>query len=105
MPQNILPEYDIIIIGGGVAGLAIANALKKTNLSILLLERKPKYVDVNRGDTLYPHSIDMLEKWGVLDSILSKGPIKSNNARSRKYHFKIIRNRTCKLTNYCKWNF
>lgn len=76
MEENI---YDIIIIGGGVAGLSFANSMKNTNLKILLLERKPKYIDVNRGDTLFPHTIDILEKWSVLANLLSKGAVQSQN--------------------------
>ena len=71
------PEFDVVIIGAGVAGLAFANALKNSPLKVLLLERKPKLMDVNRGDTLYPHSLDILEKWGVKQNLINNGAIKS----------------------------
>ena len=85
MNKELQNEYDVIIIGGGVAGLSAALSLKDTNLKILLLERKVKYIDVNRGDTLYPHSLDILQKWNVLDSLIAKGAVKS-------HQFQIFRN-------------
>lgn len=77
MDQNI-ETYDVIIVGGGIAGLAAVNSLQNSFLKILLLERKPKIMDVNRGDTLYPHTLDILNKWGIRDRLLQKGAVKSN---------------------------
>jgi 2-polyprenyl-6-methoxyphenol hydroxylase-like FAD-dependent oxidoreductase len=74
---DLKDKYDIVIIGGGVAGLSCAHDLKNTGLDVLLLERKPKYVDMNRGDTLYPHSLDILKRWDMLQKILDRGAIKS----------------------------
>lgn len=67
---------DVIIIGGSVAGSAVAAALKNSSFSITILESKPMAVDTNRGDLLYPSSLHILEEWGVLDDLLKEEHIK-----------------------------
>lgn len=69
-------QTDILIIGGGIAGSAIAAALKNTNFNITLVESRPKGTDLNRGDILYPTTLEILSRWGALSSIEQKGAIK-----------------------------
>src|SRR4051812_1672767 len=45
-------KYDVIIIGGGLAGYVAANYLVKAGLSILLLERGKKAGGRSRTDTM-----------------------------------------------------
>ena len=40
--REIKPEYDVIVIGGGLAGLTCANMLAKAGHSVLLLEQHSK---------------------------------------------------------------
>jgi phytoene dehydrogenase-like protein len=79
-------EYDVIIIGGGLAGYVAANYLAKAGLSIILLERANKVGGRARTDTmkeqyfnLGPHALykkgkakPILEELGV--SLRGKSP-------------------------------
>ena len=47
MLQNV--DYDLIIVGGGIAGSALAVSLAQTGRSILILEKDGEFRDRIRG--------------------------------------------------------
>lgn len=63
------PEADVVIVGGGVAGLSMACALGAAGLRATLFERTPKIPPINRGDTLQPPVFPLLERSGALGAI------------------------------------
>jgi 2-octaprenyl-6-methoxyphenol hydroxylase len=69
--KNITP--DIAIIGGGIAGPALAAALADTGLRIVLIEKSLSPLDTARGDHLQPVACDWLNEWGVLDLMWQHG--------------------------------
>jgi len=73
MEQKI--ETDILIVGAGVAGAAVAAALKNSPFKITLVDSRPEGKDLNRGDVLYPGTIGLLKQWGVLDQIKKRNPL------------------------------
>lgn len=58
-------EYDICIIGGGVAGTALAGYLAKSNLKIAVVEKNLAEQDRIVGELLQPGGVEMLEKMGL----------------------------------------
>ncbi len=66
-------HFDIAIIGSGIAGGALAAALKGSGLSILLLDRRCGQLDTARGDHIQPAMQPVLARWGVLDRLLKAG--------------------------------
>ena len=66
-------HFDIAIIGSGIAGGALATALKGSGLSILLLDRRSGPLDTARGDHIQPAMQPVLARWGVLDRLLKAG--------------------------------
>ena len=66
-------HFDIAIIGSGIAGGALAVALKDSGLSVLLLDRRSGPLDTARGDHIQPAMQPVLSRWGVLDSLLQAG--------------------------------
>ena len=65
--------FDIAIVGGGIAGPALAAALADSGYSIVLIERSADPLDTVRGDQLQPATVELLDNWGVLDRLLSAG--------------------------------
>lgn len=53
-------NYDVVIVGGGVAGSSLAIALAGIGKSVLLAEREARFRDRVRGDALFP--------WGALEA-------------------------------------
>ena len=62
-------RYDVIIVGGGIVGLTLANALKASGLSIAIIEqREPATVTADidlRVSALNPASLAVFERNGV----------------------------------------
>ena len=70
---NLEGKADVVIIGAGIAGSALAFELQKRNISTLLLDRRRGLDSTPRGITFQPNGLEALEKIGVLDSILRMG--------------------------------
>ena len=66
-------KSDVVIIGAGIAGSALAFELQKRNISTLLLDRRKGLDSTPRGITFQPNGLEALEKIGVLDSVLQMG--------------------------------
>ena len=43
-------DYDVVIVGGGIAGNALATVLARTGQAVLVLERSSVYRDRVRGE-------------------------------------------------------
>jgi 2-polyprenyl-6-methoxyphenol hydroxylase-like FAD-dependent oxidoreductase len=74
-------ECDLAIVGGGIAGPALAAALADDGHRIVLIERSAEPLDTARGDHLQPVTCESLERWGVLDMMLAHGAEKRLGAR------------------------
>ena len=68
-------DADVIVIGGAVAGLAVANALGKHGVRTLVLEKGPERDNSTRGDLLHPPTLRFLEPWGVVDALHRDGAL------------------------------
>jgi len=66
-------ETDVLIIGGGVAGSAMACSLTGRGYRVILLEKSEKPQDTARGDHIQPYVCNILNQWGVLDSFFEAG--------------------------------
>jgi 2-polyprenyl-6-methoxyphenol hydroxylase-like FAD-dependent oxidoreductase len=66
-------KADVVIVGAGIAGSALAYELQKKNISTLLLDRRKGLDSTPRGITFQPNGLEALDKIGVLDSVLQMG--------------------------------
>ena len=66
-------ETDVLIIGGGVAGSAMAACLTDKGYKVVLVEKSEKPQDTARGDHIQPFVCEILNQWGVLDNFFDAG--------------------------------
>jgi 2-octaprenyl-6-methoxyphenol hydroxylase len=72
MAQPLGYDYDLVIVGGGIAGLTLASALKNSGLNILLVEAYAESAAVNKGQAYAVHmlSAKIFQGIGVWKQIL-----------------------------------
>src|SRR4030095_15251107 len=54
------PAYDVVTVGGGLAGAGLGRLLARAGLRVLVLERTLEFHDRVRGEVLVP--------WGVAEA-------------------------------------
>jgi 2-polyprenyl-6-methoxyphenol hydroxylase-like FAD-dependent oxidoreductase len=62
-------DADVIVVGGGIAGLGLACALAPYDVRVLIIEKRKKAGGIHRGDSLLPRTTALFRRWGVLDAI------------------------------------
>jgi len=55
--------FDVIIVGGGLAGSALAGVLAQSGLGVLLVEREARFRDRIRGEVTWPWGWARLCSW------------------------------------------
>ena len=62
-------EYDIVTVGGGLGGSAVAKVMASSGASVLLVERETQFKDRIRGEALVPWGVDEARRIGVYDAL------------------------------------
>jgi 2-polyprenyl-6-methoxyphenol hydroxylase-like FAD-dependent oxidoreductase len=71
MPRS----HDVVIVGGGIAGAALACVLARRAIDVAVLERDLAPIDRVRGEYAPPWGVIELERLGLLDQLLAAGAI------------------------------
>lgn len=62
-------DADVLVAGGGIAGLAAALAAARAGLSVRLFEQTARLAEVGAGLQLGPNAVRVLAEWGLLDAL------------------------------------
>ena len=65
--------YDVIVIGGGIAGSALATVLANQGIEVLVLERERVFKDRVRGEGIHPWGVAEARALGLLPTMLACG--------------------------------
>ncbi len=68
-----MADYDVIIVGGGIGGSALANVLARAGRSVLLLEASEEYIDRVRGEWIAPWGVTEVRRVGLYDLLIAAG--------------------------------
>jgi 2-polyprenyl-6-methoxyphenol hydroxylase-like FAD-dependent oxidoreductase len=68
-----LKQYDLIIVGGGIAGSALAGVMARAGRAVLVLEKSEVFEDQVRGEWIAPWGVTEVRRLGLLDPLLAAG--------------------------------
>ena len=71
--QEDVEDYDVVIAGGGIGGLAFACGLAGNGRKTCVLESRPNLVRSKRGLALQPNGLAALDNLGLLTQVLGIG--------------------------------
>ncbi len=66
-------DADVIVVGGGIGGLANAYTLARAGHRVRVLERAPEFTEVGAGLQMAPNATRILREWGLLDEVVAAG--------------------------------
>jgi flavin-dependent dehydrogenase len=64
-----MPDYDVITVGGGLGGSALAKVLAEKGLRVLVTEREVEFKDRIRGETMAPWGVAEARTLGLYDRL------------------------------------
>jgi len=68
---------EVVIVGGGIGGLANAVALTRAGHRVTVLEQAAQFGEVGAGLQLAPNATRILARWGLLDEVIARGVLPS----------------------------
>lgn len=70
----MLPKStDVLIVGAGPTGLALALSLARAGIDFLIVDRLAKGLNTSRAAAVHAHTLDVLERIGVAGDLVSQG--------------------------------
>ncbi len=64
-------SYDVITVGGGLAGSALAITLARKGVRVLILEKETEFKDRVRGEGMLPWGVNEARALGIYDELAS----------------------------------
>jgi 2-polyprenyl-6-methoxyphenol hydroxylase-like FAD-dependent oxidoreductase len=66
-------HFDLIVVGGGIGGSALAIVMARAGRSVLVLEKSEVFEDQVRGEWIAPWGVTEVKRLGLLDLLLGAG--------------------------------
>src|SRR5688500_8514396 len=76
-------QTDLIIVGGGPAGMMAGLLFARAGVRTLVLEKHKDFLRDFRGDTVHPSTMEILDELGLLQPFLERPHNRLNHARLR----------------------
>jgi 2-polyprenyl-6-methoxyphenol hydroxylase-like FAD-dependent oxidoreductase len=66
-------ETDVLIVGAGPTGLALAISLQQAGISHLIIDKLPEGLNTSRAAVIHVHTLEVLDKLGVARQLADSG--------------------------------
>ena len=96
--MNVSP--NIAIVGGGIAGLALALGLHRQGISAQIFEAAPQIAEIGVGITLLPHAMREIAILGLATEILAAGIENQESAFFNRFGQKLFGEPRGKFAGY-----
>ncbi|HEU4958922.1 MAG TPA: FAD-dependent oxidoreductase [Sphingomonas sp.] len=67
---------DLVIVGGGPAGMMAGLLFARAGVSTVVLEKHADFLRDFRGDTIHPSTLQLFHELGLLDALLARDHVK-----------------------------
>ncbi|HZC45019.1 MAG TPA: FAD-dependent monooxygenase, partial [Candidatus Acidoferrum sp.] len=68
-----MDNAEVVIVGGGIGGSALATVLARAGISTLILEKSTVHLDHVRGEWLAPWGVNETQRLGLYDTLIAAG--------------------------------
>jgi len=93
---------NIVIVGGGIGGLFVANALVTHGLEVSVYEQAPALGEVGAGVYITPNSVRHLQRVGLGPAVEKRGAKVGENSAYYRYDGRLIA--SVQVTDSMGWN-
>jgi 2-polyprenyl-6-methoxyphenol hydroxylase-like FAD-dependent oxidoreductase len=91
MPLTPTPtDLDVLVVGGGPVGLVAGAELARRGVRVRVIDKLAQPTDQSRAVAVHARSLDMFDRMGIVDEILSTG-IKATAMQLYAGHSKLFR--------------
>ena len=66
-------KTDVVIVGAGPTGLALALGLQQAGIDYLLIDKLPQPLNTSRAGVIHAHTLEMLDQLGVTTELVGRG--------------------------------
>ena len=70
--MSVHTDYDVVTVGGGLGGLALAKVLAEHEMRVPVLERERQFVDRIRGEWIAPWGVAEAQRIGIYHRLLER---------------------------------
>jgi menaquinone-9 beta-reductase len=68
-------SWDVIVVGGGIAGSSLAGVLARSGLGVLVVEKEPRFRDRVRGEGSFPWGVYEAHRAGLAEVLADGGSV------------------------------
>jgi 2-polyprenyl-6-methoxyphenol hydroxylase-like FAD-dependent oxidoreductase len=98
-----MAEHDLVIAGGGPAGMMAGLLFARAGVKTLVLEKHADFLRDFRGDTVHPSTLELMDELGLLERFLARPHDEVRTLTARVADREIVVADTSHLPVRCKF--